>query len=125
MELPNFVAGVVDARGVWSLKIKEIFGSGHSEERRVGQKMSLSSKNIALLQALKGYYGYLDYVLTLPRLNRVYIDEKIALEVKKTFGKRDLFNLRRVVKGLGIEESYIATLVFNEERQTILVYDLS
>ena len=52
------------------------------------------------------------------------IDDKIALEVKVTMSQQDLANLKKRSAGLNIDENYILSLQYNENKKGILATDL-
>ncbi len=52
------------------------------------------------------------------------VDDKIALEVKMSMSPQDLSNLKRRSKVLRLNENYIVTLHYSNNKETILVTDL-
>ena len=52
------------------------------------------------------------------------VDEKIALEVKLSTSRRDVENLRRRAKAVGITKHYIISLKYSDNKDTILAIDL-
>lgn len=52
------------------------------------------------------------------------VDAKIALEVKLSTSRRDVENLRRRAKAVGITEHYIISLKYSNDKDTILAIDL-
>lgn len=52
------------------------------------------------------------------------VDDKIAFEVKMSMSQQDLANLRRRSEGLNIDEAYVFTLQYTDNKEGILVTDM-
>ncbi len=52
------------------------------------------------------------------------VDEKVALEVKTSVSRRDISNLNKRIESLDINEGYVVTKEYSQEKEAILVTDL-
>ncbi len=52
------------------------------------------------------------------------VDEKIALEVKTSVGRRDISNLKKRTESIKITDRYVVTKEYSQEKETVLVTDL-